>query len=383
MNARTDLPAEIAPQDLDAPSLGASFAAAMPTAIALYLNDALFERVSAIALRMSKATGMTPKHLIAAPEACFAVVSRAITWRLDPFAVGMATYQTPGGSIGFEGKLILAIIENSGKLDPASGGVRFEHYGDWSKVQGKFQIRESQKQGADGSPRKYAAATWTDEDARAGKPTDQEKWPLAQSCGVRVIAQIRGEPKPRLLDFDLIQAQPRNSTLWATDPMTQICYTAVRRFASAVVPSLIMGVPFDPVDNFPAAPIDVTPRDPIAMPKARDEATEPTGEPAAAGEFVQEEERGEPAPAKPQADAPAAAADAGPAALELDSKPAAMTRKASDAQRKMVVDIAKRKGLSIAQMDEILIERFSFGIDELPMGMVGDAAKVLGALPNA
>lgn len=237
-----------------------AFAATMPTALALYLNDALFERVSQIALRMSKADGITPKHLMGKSEACFAVVSLAITWRLDPFRVGAATYQTPGGQIGFEGKLVHAIIEASGKLDPASGGVRYEHYGDWSKVQGRFAIKESQKMDDNGKPKKYTAAIWTDDDARAGKPIDQTKWPMAQSCGVRVIAHIRGETLPRTLDFDLIQAQPRNSTLWATDPMTQICYTAVRRFASAVVPALMMGVPFDPVDNFPAAtgPIDVT-----------------------------------------------------------------------------------------------------------------------------
>ncbi len=237
----------------------ASVSPAMPTALALYLDDALYERVSSVASRMSKAQGVTPKHLIGAPEACFAVVSRAVTWRLDPFAVAMATYQTPGGQIGFEGKLVHAIIENSGCLDPSGGGVKYEHYGDWSKVQGRFAIKESSRTDGDGKAKKYAAATWTDDDARAGKPADQKKYPLAQSCGVRVSAHVRGEREPRILDFDLIQAQPRNSTLWATDPMTQICYTAVRRFGSVVAPSLLMGVPFDPVDNFPQPERDVTP----------------------------------------------------------------------------------------------------------------------------
>jgi hypothetical protein len=234
----------------------------MPVALALFLNDALYERVSHVAGRMSKAEGITPRHLIGKPEACFAIVGRSITWRLDPFAVACSTYQTPGGQIGFEGKLIHAIIENSGKL---IGGIEYEHYGDWSKVQGRFVIKESGKQDGDGKPRKYAAATWTDDDARAGKPADQTTYPFAQSCGVRIIAHIRGEKKPRILDFDLIQAQPRNSTLWALDPRTQICYTAVRRFGSVAVPSLLMGVPFDPGDTFPSAPIDVTPT-PTAAP---------------------------------------------------------------------------------------------------------------------
>lgn len=356
-----------------APSPDAAFAlGAMPAALALYLNDALYERVSSVALRLSKAEGITPGHLIGKPEACFAVVSRAITWRLDPFAVAMSTYQTPGGRIGFEGKLIGAVIANSGRLEPSAGGIRYEHYGDWSKIQGHFAM----KTGSSG--KEYAVPTWTDADARAGKPADRQKYPNAQSCGVRVIAQLRGEAKPRHLDFDLIQAQPRNSTLWATDPMTQICYTAVRRFGSAIVPELLMGVPFDAADMMPGA-VDVTEvgSAEIAMPRAR---TEP---------MAVQEETGDEAPAasepaaKPQDEIPAVASPEAAAPLKLDSAPAAMTRKASDAQRKMITDVAKRKGLTVAQLDEVLVERFSFGIDEIPMGLVGDAAKVLGALPNA
>lgn len=291
--------------------------AAMPTALALFLDDRLYERVSTVAKRMSKATGITPRHLLGQEEACFAVVSRAITWRLDPYAVAAATYQTPGGQVGFEGKLVHAIIENSGKIDPSSGGIRYEHYGDWSKVQGRFEIRESKKQDDEGKAKKYAAATWTDEDARCGKPADQTAYPLAQSCGVRVIAQIRGEKKPRFLDFDLIQAQPRNSTLWATDPMTQICYAAVRRFASSVVPSLIMGVPFDPADNL-APPIDITPdvvrTDDVPMPQARSQAaTDAQQQPGPAAS--------QPAPGEAQATSTVASPTA-KSASKTDTKPA-------------------------------------------------------------
>jgi hypothetical protein len=154
------------------------------------------------------------------------VVVRALTWKLDPYAVAECTYQTPGGKVGYEGKLCQAILENSGKM---VGGVRYEHYGDWSKVQGKWERAKSQK------GKEYARATWTDREA--------------EGLGVTVIAQIDGETEPRKMDFDLIQAFPRNSTLWATDPRTQICYTAVRRFASVAAPGLFLGVPFDPEDS--------------------------------------------------------------------------------------------------------------------------------------
>lgn len=348
----------------------AGVAAAMPTALALYLNDALFERVSAVAVRLSKAGGITPKHLIGQVEACFAVVSRAITWRLDPFAVAMATYQTPGGQIGFEGKLVLAILESSGRLD---GGVRFEHYGDWSKVQGRFDIKSN-----DGG-KKYAVPVWTDADARAGRPTDRDKYPLAQSCGVRVSAQIRGESERRCIDFDLIQAQPRNSTLWATDPKTQICYTAARRFANASVPALMMGVPFDPLDNMaPLGEVDITnsaSADVINMPRSRSD------EQAVAGrEAVHEANDGVEA-THGTADAPATETKAevvdtttgevhnvAPKANGPD-----LTVIASDAQRRMIRDIAKRNGVAEPALDAALVERFTVTLGTLPMAFVNDA----------
>lgn len=221
----------------------------MSPALQIMLNDKLFERAKQVAGYLAKAEGFIPRHLVGKQEACFAVVMRAITWKLDPYAVASCTYQTPGGQVGFEGKLCQAILENSGRLD---GPVRYKHYGDWSKVQGKFEIKKSSK-GND-----YAARTWTQEDAKG--------------LGVTVIAKVKGEQEPRTWPFDLVQAFPLNSTLWALDPKTQICYTAVRRFASVAAPGLFMGVPFDFDDTDPAARArDVTPpprptRDPDPAP---------------------------------------------------------------------------------------------------------------------
>lgn len=207
-------------------SLAAHFAGgSMSPALAIMLDPLMFERAKQIAVYMSKADGFTPPHLIGKQEACFAVVTRALTWKLDPFAVAQATYSTPGGKVGYEGKLVQAILENSGHID---GPVRFEHYGDWSRVKGKFAIRKSDK-GKD-----YAVATWTREDA--------------QGLGVTVKAKVRGETELREWPLDLDQCFPLNSTLWATDPKTQICYTAVRRFGSVAAPGLMMGVPFDRED---------------------------------------------------------------------------------------------------------------------------------------
>lgn len=260
------------PAPLDAGrELALGFGTRMSPALRIMLDDRLFERAKAIAHYMAKGDGVVPRHLLNKPEACFAVVTRAMTWGLDPYAVAASTYQTPGGNVGFEGKLVQAIIENSGSLD---GPVRFFHFGtltyktkegatikvrtidtdqveelrqngatlqarkDWDAVIGKFEI----KTGKSGNP--YPAPTWNRSDA--------------EGLGVEVRAQVHNETDLRTWPFLLIQAFPLNSTLWATDPKSQICYTAVRRFANLAAPGLLMGVPFEREDLV-SSMVDVTP----------------------------------------------------------------------------------------------------------------------------
>lgn len=196
----------------------------MSPALAIMLDEGLFSRAKQIATYLSKAEGFVPPHLYGKPESCFAVVTRALVWKLDPFAVAQNTYQTPGGQVGFQGKLVQAILESSGRL---VGRVTYQMLGDWSRIAGKFEIRTSQK-GKD-----FAVPTW----ARDFK--------LIDGLGVRVSAQVIGEPERREEDFYLASAFPLNSTLWATEPSLQIKYWAVRRFANTCAASLIMGVPFD------------------------------------------------------------------------------------------------------------------------------------------
>jgi hypothetical protein len=233
-------------------------------AMLVWLNPDLYEQIKRIAGVMAAAEGATPPHLLKKPYACFDVAVQAFTWRLNPMQVAKATYQTPGGKIGYEGKLVIAVLENSGHL---VGPLEFAHYGrvivmtdkkikralnsldplvdavkngqiegwqileekDWSAVQGKYEVRKGEPK--DGKEAKaYAHRVW--------------QKPDAEGLGVRVSCQLKGEVKRRTYDFDLVQAFPLNSTLWATDPKTQICYTAARRFSSTVVSSIFMGVPF-------------------------------------------------------------------------------------------------------------------------------------------
>src|SRR5882724_4712301 len=218
-------------------TLPAPYSPAASNALDILLDDRLFARVEIIAEKMSKADGVTPPHLLGKPAACFAVVTTAVNWRHNPFSVAQCTYQTPGGRIGYEGKLCQAILEATQKIE---GPVRYTHFGDWKRVQGKFVITKSEK------GRDYAKATWTRADA--------------EGLGVTVSAKVKGELEDREFIFHLVQAFPLNSTLWATDPKTQICYTAVRRFVAVAAPGLFMGVPFDHEAMPEDTARDVTPR---------------------------------------------------------------------------------------------------------------------------
>jgi hypothetical protein len=252
----------------------------MSPGLAIFFNDALYSRCKQIATHMSKADGMMPHHLIGKPEACFAVVSRAIVWKQDPFSVAMATYQTPGGSIGYMGVLIQSILESSGRLE---GGVQYELIGDWSKVKGKFRLQEGKSGG------KFPVPTWTADDAKG--------------LSVIVSAQIKGEADRRTLEFELIEAFPLNSPLWATAPHRQIKYTACRAFANQAVPSLLMGIPFD-VDptGFYGEPVqDITPPRPAkseferpAKPKAEENAPQGSAAPPVPAEAENESASPEP-----------------------------------------------------------------------------------------
>lgn len=203
-----------------------SYTRGMPIALLAMLDNALYARFWGLSKMMAGAEGFVPAHLKGKPEACFAVITYALTWRLNPYAVAQATYQTPGGRVGYEGKLIIAILERSGHFE---GPIDFEHVGDWSAVlKAKAKVAQSPRGGT------YNVPGW-DEPA---------EW-VADKPGVRVSALVKGEVERRSLVLYLHQCQPRNSTLWATDPQTQICYTAARRFASLRAPSIIMGVPFE------------------------------------------------------------------------------------------------------------------------------------------
>lgn len=223
----------------------------MAPGLAIMFNERLYQRCKDIATNMSQARGIVPPHLLDKPVSCFAVLTRSITWKLDPFAVAQCTYETPGGKVGYEGKLVQAILEQSGKLE---GGVKYELFGDWSRIRGKFKKAKSDK-GKD-----YFVPGWDPEKDEDG-------------LGVRVSAQVKGEAEPRTEEFFLKSFWPRNSTLWALRPDQQIKYAAARAFSNIAMPGIMMGVPFD-MDERGDGMVDITPARPER--KAFDKAASAT-----------------------------------------------------------------------------------------------------------
>jgi hypothetical protein len=225
---------------LEPSSIKALLEGGVSISTAIMLDETLFRRATSISQMMARAQGIVPKHLLGKPDTCFAVICSALTWKMDAFQVANATYDVHG-KVGYYGRLCQAIIENSGRVE---GGVEYEEIGDWSKVMGKFAMKEGKKQDENGVASKYAAATYTEKDE--------------EGLGIIASIQVKGEAKPRTFKLMLRQCYPRNSTLWATDPLTQIKYRAARGLGNLAMPGIFMGVPLDLADEAPGM-VDVTP----------------------------------------------------------------------------------------------------------------------------
>jgi hypothetical protein len=73
----------------------------LPPSLQIMLDDRLFARTTQLARQMATDTVFTPRHLRGKESACFTVLNMALDMKLNPQFVARATYETPGGSIGF------------------------------------------------------------------------------------------------------------------------------------------------------------------------------------------------------------------------------------------------------------------------------------------
>ena len=202
------------PSPITAPATADAFS---PMQIAL--DDTLFGQCHRLAQIMASGACTVPKHLQGNVGDCFAIVGQALRWGFDPYAVAQKTHLV-NGVLGYEAQLIIAVI--NGKA-PIVGRLKFEYYGDWSKVKTK-----------------------TD------SPAD---------VGVKVSATMRGDDEPTVLDLSMAQVGTvRNSPLWTADPRQQLAYLAAKRWSRLYCPDVVLGLySEDELQDRNAQPKDVTP----------------------------------------------------------------------------------------------------------------------------
>lgn len=186
-------------------------------------NVAVFSPQSLAAIQtfsqvMASGMATVPEHLRGNTSDCMAITMQAMQWQMNPYAVAQKTFVV-NGVLGYEAQLVNAVISTRG---PLTGRIEYEWFGPWEKIIGKFEIRKNDK----------------------GKEYRIPGWRLADEngIGIRVQATLRGESKPRVLEFLLAQARTRNSTLWADDPRQQLAYLALKRWARLYCPEVILGV---------------------------------------------------------------------------------------------------------------------------------------------
>lgn len=183
----------------------------------IIFSPTAMQQMNQLATMMASSVCTVPKHLQGNVGDCFAIALQASQWGMNPYAVAQKTHLV-SGVLGYEAQLVNAVITT---MAPTKGRLKFEWFGDWSRVVGNFKEIQGQK----GAYRKLAS-TLADE----------------KGCGVRVFATLRDEDEPRILELLLTQAGVRNSTLWADDPKQQLAYLAIKRWSRLYCPDVIMGV---------------------------------------------------------------------------------------------------------------------------------------------
>ena len=185
------------------------------------LDDNLFNKCYRLAKVMASGKCTIPKHLQGSEGDCFAVIGQALRWGMDPFAVAQKTHLV-SGTLGYEAQLVIAVINNRA---PISDRIKFEYFGDWSKVKSK-----------------------------------EDK---SDDVGVICRATVIGDDEPTELSLTMAQVGTvRNSPLWAADPRQQLAYLAAKRFSRLHFPDVIMGVytPDELADRGNDTPRNVTPK---------------------------------------------------------------------------------------------------------------------------
>jgi hypothetical protein len=156
--------------------------------VALYMDTGIFEQLQRVAKLMSS-SGLIPEHLRGKQADCFLVAAQAFRWRMDPFGVSQHTFVYKG-KLGYEGKLIAAVVNTSSRLERP---LSYEY---------------------------------------SGSGVDRK---------VVVSGHLKGEDKPRTID-GTVKAWKTDNDKWASMADQMLSYRGAREWARRHMPEAVLGV---------------------------------------------------------------------------------------------------------------------------------------------
>lgn len=175
------------------------------------------DKMMTLAEQMAQSKLSVPEHLRGNIGDCLAIITQAMLWNMNPFAVAQKTHVV-SGRLGYEAQLVIAVVQNSGAI---RGAFRFESRGEGAGIETR--------------------------------------------CG----AVLRGESDVTWGEWlSANSVTTKNSPLWKTNVRQQMSYLQAKNWSRLYCPGAILGVySVDELEDIdPAAPRAAAPA-PAAKPE--------------------------------------------------------------------------------------------------------------------
>jgi hypothetical protein len=158
---------------------------------AMLMDSSKFEQLQRVG-DMIAASSLMPEHLRGNPADCCLVANQAMLWGFNPFAVAQCTYIV-GGKLGYEGKLIAAVVNQNAKLE---------------------------------------------------KSLSYSLTGIGENMTCTVSGTLRGESTPRTVTATWKEGslQSKGRAKWDSIPDQQLCYYAARKWARRHTPEVMLGI---------------------------------------------------------------------------------------------------------------------------------------------
>lgn len=197
-------------------------------------DSGLNDRVCQLAKELASSP-VAPKHAKNNMILMNWVIEMHLNTGVPPMALINGTFDPGGGILGMTAQLCLTLLQStrSIKCEP-----KWELIGDWSKVRGKFIIKEGKSK--ENKDYRFPEKSYTAKDE--------------EGLGVRLIIHWANQETPttypEAVDEDgksdaywMLACHPRNSPLWVTDPLQQMKYYVLRLVTRTARPAALNGMP--------------------------------------------------------------------------------------------------------------------------------------------